>query len=192
MRGEGVIRMAHLRRESGHRSVQAVPRPPDVRSDGHATAPWRGLASLSFGTGSRMAFSNITLLDTTPEPAANSAISLRRAKAAGPARPNVSWLSGTNRHAPVPVRLYLSRSSESFPLAVAPVSRAAALTAEAANGRVTHMSATIGRPGSTASNQVGVLWLQPGCATVLQLWLPVLSQLCACASSSCKCKCTCK
>ena len=100
---------------------------------------------------SRMAFSKKSRLDTTPEPAANSAISLRRAKDAGPARPNVSWLSGTNRHAPVPVRLYLSRLWESFPLAVAPVSRAAALTAQAANGCVTHMSATIGRPGSSAS-----------------------------------------
>ena len=88
---------------------------------------------------SRMAFSKIMRLDTTPEPAANSAISLRSAKAAGPARPNVSWLSGTNRHAPVPVRLYLSRLRESFHLPVAPVSRAAALTAEAANGCVTHI-----------------------------------------------------
>ena len=100
---------------------------------------------------SRMASSKKILLDTTPELAANSAISLRRAKAADPARPNVSWLSGTNRHAPVPVQLYLSRLSESFPLVAAPVSRAAALTAEAANGCVTHMSATTGRPGSSAS-----------------------------------------
>ena len=64
---------------------------------------------------SRMAFSKKILLDTTPDLAANSAISLRRAKAADPAQPNVSWLSRTNRHAPVPVRLYLSRLSESFP-----------------------------------------------------------------------------
>ena len=49
----------------------------------------------------RMAFSNKILLDTFPELAANSAISMRRAKAAGSARPNVSWLSGTKRHAPV-------------------------------------------------------------------------------------------
>ena len=86
-----------------------------------------------------MAFSMKILLDTTPVLAANSAISLRRAKAAGPARPNVSWLSGTNRHAPLPLRRYLSRLSESFPLAVAPVSRAAALTAAAANGSLTHL-----------------------------------------------------
>ena len=33
MTGEGVIRMARLRREPGHRLAQAVPRPPDVRSD---------------------------------------------------------------------------------------------------------------------------------------------------------------
>ena len=101
-----------------------------------------------------MAFSKKSLLDTTPELAINSAISWRRAKAAGPARPNVSWLSGTNRHAPVPVRLYFSRLSESFPLAVPPVSRAAALAAEAANGCVTHMSATIGQPGSSASKSL--------------------------------------
>ena len=82
----------------------------------------------------------------------NSAISLRRANAAGPARSTeVSWLSGTNRYAPVPVRQSLSRSSEPFPLAVAPVSRAAALTAVTANGCVTHMSATIGRQESSAS-----------------------------------------
>ena len=43
---------------------------------------------------SRMVFSKKILWDTTPELAANSAISLRRAKAAGPARPDVSWLSG--------------------------------------------------------------------------------------------------
>ena len=34
MRVEGVIRMARLRRESGHRSAQAAPRPQDDRSDG--------------------------------------------------------------------------------------------------------------------------------------------------------------
>ena len=68
-----------------------------------------------------------------------------------PGSQHVSWLSGTNRHAPVPVPLYLSRSSESFPVAVAPISPAAALTAGAANGCVTHMSATTGRPGSSAS-----------------------------------------
>ena len=100
---------------------------------------------------SRMAFSKKILLDTAPVLAAISAISLRRATAAGPARPTVSWLSGVNRHAPVPVRLYLSRLSESFHLAAAPVSRAAALIAKAANGCFTHMSATIGRPGSSAS-----------------------------------------
>ena len=50
-----------------------------------------------------MAFSKEILFDTTPELAANSAISLRRTKAAGQARPNFSWLSGTNRLAPVPV-----------------------------------------------------------------------------------------
>ena len=64
---------------------------------------------------SRMEFSKKILLETTPELAANCAISLRRAKAAGPARLNVSWLSGTNWHAHVPVRLYFSRLSESFP-----------------------------------------------------------------------------
>ena len=98
-----------------------------------------------------MAFSKKVLWDTTPVLAANSAISLRRAKAAGTARPNVSWLSGTNRQAPAPVRLYLSRLSELFPLAVTPVSRAAALMAEAANGGVIQLSATIGQPGSSAT-----------------------------------------
>ena len=37
--------MNRLRRGSGHRSAQAVPRSLDVRSGGHATALWRGLAS---------------------------------------------------------------------------------------------------------------------------------------------------
>ena len=82
------------------------------------------------------------------------AISLTRGQAAGPALQNGSWLSSIKRHAPVPVRLYLSRLSVSFPLAVAPVSQAAALTAEAVNGCVTHMSATTGRPGSSASKSL--------------------------------------
>ena len=37
MRDEGVIRMTRMRREPGHWLAQAVPRPPDVRSEGHAT-----------------------------------------------------------------------------------------------------------------------------------------------------------
>ena len=44
MRVEGVIRTARMRREPDHRSAQAVPRPPDDRSCGHAMALWRGLA----------------------------------------------------------------------------------------------------------------------------------------------------
>ena len=72
----------------------------------------------------RMAFSKKTVLDPTQELAAISAISMRRANAADLARPNVSWLCGTNRHAPIPVRLYLSRLSEFFPLPAAPVSHA--------------------------------------------------------------------
>ena len=44
MRGEGAIMMACLRRGSGHRSAQEIPRPPDVHSGGHASALWRGLA----------------------------------------------------------------------------------------------------------------------------------------------------
>lgn len=75
---------------------------------------------------SLMAFSNKTLLDTTPEHAADSATSVKRAKAVDPARPDDSWLSENNRHAPMPVWLQLSRVSESFPSAVAPRSRAAA------------------------------------------------------------------
>ena len=54
---------------------------------------------------------------------------------------------GTNRHAPVPVQLYLSRSSESFAAAAAPVLQAAALAAEAATGCVTQMP-HMGRSGS--------------------------------------------
>ena len=78
---------------------------------------------------------------------------IEKSRSRRPGATNVLWLSGTNRHAPVPVRLYfkLSRLIKSFPLAVTPVSQAAALTAEAANGSVTHMSATIGRPGSSGS-----------------------------------------
>ena len=41
----GVVRTARPRREPGHRSAQAVPRPPDDQSDGHATVLWRGPAS---------------------------------------------------------------------------------------------------------------------------------------------------
>ena len=50
---------------------------------------------------SRMALSTKFVLDTTPELAANCAILLTRAKAAGPARRNLAWLAKTNRHAPV-------------------------------------------------------------------------------------------
>lgn len=46
---------------------------------------------------SRIAIFKKLPLDTTPEFDANSAISLRGAKAAGPARQNVSRLSGTNQ-----------------------------------------------------------------------------------------------
>ena len=42
MRGGGAIRIAGLRRGSGHQSAQAVPPPPDIRAGGHATALWRG------------------------------------------------------------------------------------------------------------------------------------------------------
>ena len=45
----------------------------------------------------------------------------------------------------------LTWSQLSFPLAVGPTSRSTALTAEAANGCVTHMSAGIGRLGRNAS-----------------------------------------
>ena len=34
------------------RQAGSPPRPPDDRSDGHATVPWRGVASWSLGTGS--------------------------------------------------------------------------------------------------------------------------------------------
>ena len=115
---------------------------------------------------SRMVFSIEVLFDTTSELTANSAISLRRAKTAGPVRPNFLWLSGTNPHAAVSAWLYLCRLGESFPLAVAPVSRAAALTAEAANGCVTHISATIGRPVSgTSKSPRSLRW------ELLHMWL---------------------
>ena len=45
-------------------------------------------------------------------------LSFRRATAAGPAQPNISWLSGTLRQAPRPVQPYLSHFSASFALAV--------------------------------------------------------------------------
>ena len=79
--------MARLRRESGHRSAQAVLRPPDDRSGRHATVPWTCLVIPRHRVvdRSRMKFSKKILLDTTPELAANSAISLRRAKATGSA-----------------------------------------------------------------------------------------------------------
>ena len=145
--------MARLRREPGHRTGRPATTGRPFRRARNSTVARTCLVITRRRVVdmSRMAFSKKTLLDITPELATNSAISLRRAKAAGPVPPNVSWLSGTNRHAPVPIRLYLSRLSESFPLAVAPVSRAPAATAEAANGCVTHMSATIGWPGSSAN-----------------------------------------
>ena len=36
IRVEGVIRIARVRRDAGHQSAQAVPRPPGDRSDRHA------------------------------------------------------------------------------------------------------------------------------------------------------------
>ena len=44
-RSEGAIGTARLRRGSCHRSAQAALRPLDVRSGGHVTALWRGLAT---------------------------------------------------------------------------------------------------------------------------------------------------
>ena len=46
---EGVIRAARPRREPGHRSAQAVPRPPDERSDGHATVRLMCVVRRMFG-----------------------------------------------------------------------------------------------------------------------------------------------
>ena len=57
---------------------------------------------------SRIAVSMKIFLEIAPVKAANSAGSWRRANAGGPARSYVSWDRGTKRHAPVPVRPYLS------------------------------------------------------------------------------------
>ena len=70
----GAIGRARLRRGSGHRSERVFPQPAQVRLGGHATAQWH------------------ILFYTTPELAANSAITLGRAKAAGRERRNVSGL----------------------------------------------------------------------------------------------------
>ena len=47
-------------------------------------------------------------------------IVLEMSKSNEPPRPDVSWRSGTNRHAPLPVWTCLSRFSVSFALVVAP------------------------------------------------------------------------
>ena len=73
-------------------------------------------------------------LETAPIEAANSASSWRSANAGGPARPYVSWDRGTKRHAPVPVRPYLSRFNASLASADTPVPQAAAATEEDASG----------------------------------------------------------
>ena len=67
MRAEGAIRMARLRRGSGHRLAQAVPRPTGVWSDGHRTAAWtcRMIRRRRVVDRSRMAFCKKFLLDTT-------------------------------------------------------------------------------------------------------------------------------
>ena len=98
-----------------------------------------------------------------PIPAAYTAISFRRAKASGRARPYASRPSATQRQAPVPVRLYWLRLSASLASAVAPVVHAAA-TSEASSGCVTHTSITTGRPGKSASksSRWGSHWLCGG------------------------------
>ena len=122
---------------------------------------------------SHTVFSEETLLQmyTTPGLAVISAILLRRAKEAGPAPPSTPWLSGTGRPAWLQVRLYLFRISGSFGLAVAPVSQAAALIAEASSECVTQMSATMGWPRRSARwsprsgsrwGHVGSLWAAAG------------------------------
>ena len=64
-----------------------------------------------------------------------------------PARPYVSWDRGIKRHAPVPVRPYLSRFNGSLASADTPVPQAAAATVEDASVCVTNTSASTGRPG---------------------------------------------
>ena len=95
----------------------------------------------------RMAFSTKSVLGFAPVEADNPAISWRSAKVGGPARPCGSWDRGPRRHAPVPVRPYLSRFIASLASADAPVAHAAAATAEDASGCVTHTSTTTGCPG---------------------------------------------
>ena len=96
---------------------------------------------------SRIAFSIKMFWETAPVKAVNSASSWRIAHAGGAARPYVSWDTETKRHAPVPVRPYLSRFNASLASADIPVPQAAAATAEDASGCVTHTSNTTGRPG---------------------------------------------
>ena len=107
--GAGAIRMARLRWGSGHRSAHAVDRQMSVQA-GTQRHCGEDLPLDSFGTGSRI---GRECSCTPPELAANSATSLGRATAADPVQPNISWRSGTNRHAPVLVKLYLSSLSHS-------------------------------------------------------------------------------
>ena len=85
------------RRETGIRSSVSTCIPATIgcsfRRAGNGTVArtCRVIPRHMFVDGSCMAFSKNILWDTTLELAANSAISLSRAKAAGPARRNVSW-----------------------------------------------------------------------------------------------------
>ena len=83
---------------------------------------------------SRIAFSMKIFLETALVEAATSTSSWRSANALGPARPYVSWDRGTKRHAPVPLRLHLSRFNASLASADTTVPQAAAATAEDASG----------------------------------------------------------
>ena len=101
--------------------------------NGAAARTYRAMPRHSVVERSHIAFSMKIFLETAPVQAANFASSWRSANAGGPARPYVSWDRGTKRHAPVPVRPYLSRFNESLASADTPVPQAAAATAKDAS-----------------------------------------------------------
>ena len=98
----------------------------------------------------------------------------------GTAQPYVAWDRGTNWHAPVPARPYLSCFSASLALVDAPVPLAAAAAADHARGCVTHMSSTTGLPGRyrKRSPRFGSRWEHSGSCVV-----PVALSECAAAAA---------
>ena len=158
----------------GHQSDRVSMHAPDVRSSGQRRSSEdlsRDPSAQGRGQVAHGILRGISLAHVHNPRAVISAILLRRAKEAGPAPPSTPWLSGTGRPAWLQVRLYLFRISGSFGLAVAPVSQAAALIAEASSECVTQMSATMGWPRRSARwsprsgsrwGHVGSLWAAAG------------------------------